>query len=376
MSPVGVNLTGGGARGSYQAGVLLGIGEILKKNGQLGHHNPLKIWSGSSAGAINATYCAAQADDLYRTTQGLAKLWSQIKPNQVYLTDLMSLGANSARWIRDLSFGPLFKKKLANSLLDTSPLLQLLNENIPFENIQYCIDKGYLNGLTCSAYCFNNSKTISFIQAKDDVSWDRPRRASQKTMIHAEHIMASCSIPLLFPPTTIQGQYYGDGGFRNTTPMSPTLHLGAQKILMIGVRYQGIEDDIQNTEPGVAKVAGSMLNALFFDNLDVDIERINHINEMIQALDQNIVTQRSDYSSIDYKVIRPSANIAKLASQSSDKSFPKMLQFLLDGLGSKKDTADLSSYILFDSSFTNQLIELGYADLMARRDEIEAWICQ
>jgi NTE family protein len=377
MKTIGINLNGGGARGSYQAGVLLALGQILKTRNLLGEKNPIKIWSGASAGAINATFCAANADDLFKATEKLALLWREIQPNQVYRTDALSLSKNSVRWIRDLTFGSFFQSKLAQSLLDTSPLLALLNEKIRFSQIQNNLERKIIDSLSCTAYCFNTNKTVSFVQGQSP-SWQRSRRHSVAQDITAQHVLASCSIPLLFPLTPLEGQHYGDGGFRNTAPTAPVIHQGAQKILMIGVRYQGPKTKEAQTsfeEPGVAKVAGAILHALFFDNIDLDLERLELVNEIIHSVHQSIQTERSDYSPIDYKNISPSKDIAKIAEQCSKEGFPKMVQYLIDGLGTRKDTADLSSYLLFHSTFTKQLVDLGYADTIQRKDEIEEWIC-
>lgn len=377
MKTVGINLNGGGARGSYQAGALMALGQILKKRNLLGEKNPLKIWSGASAGAINATYCASYSQDLFKATENLATLWREIQPQHVYRTDMVSLGKNSARWIRDLTFGSLFQKKLAQSLLDTAPLLTLLNDKIKYAQIQKNIDSTIIRSLSCNAYCFSTNKTVSFVQGECP-PWERSRRISVATKITANHVLGSCAIPMLFPLVPIRDQYFGDGGFRNTAPTAPVIHQGAQKILMIGVRYQSTETDKDHTsyeEPGIAKLAGSILNALFFDSIDLDLERLNLVNEIIQTVHQPIQTQRSDYSAIDYKLISPSQNIAKIAENSGKEGFPKMVQFLIDGLGTRKDTADLASYLLFHPTFTQQLVELGLKDTLERKDEIEDWLC-
>ncbi len=377
MKSMGLLLSSGGARGSYQAGALRALGHILKKNKLEGSRNPFKIWSGASAGAINAAFCAASPQQsLSQSTEELAKLWADIQPQQVYRTDVLSLSRNSAKWIRDLTLGSLAQKKLAQSLLDASPLRHLLNKNISFSHLQKNIQSQFITSISCTAYCFDSSKTVSFVQG-DSPDWQRSNRHSLKQIISAEHILASCSIPLLFSPTVLDNQHYGDGGFRNMAPSAPIIHQGAQKILMIGVRYQnpGTQTTTpQNKHPGVAKIAGSMLNALFFDTIDLDLERLNLINEIIQTLKGPIKTQRSDYSPIDYKLIRPSQDISKMAEACPKDGFPKMLQFLIDGLGTRQDTADLSSYLMFHPSFTRPLIELGYNDTMAQHDEIEAWI--
>ncbi len=386
MKTIGINLHGGGARGSYQAGVLMALGQILKKRSLLGDKNPFKIWSGTSAGAINAAFSASQATDLEFSGEQLAKIWQEITPEQIYRTDLLSLSKNSAKWIRDLSFGSLFQKKLAQYLLNATPLISLLNKKIHFQQIQENIEQNIIQSLSCTAYCFNTSKTVSFVQGNSP-SWKRSNRHSVHETIGASHILASCSIPMLFPLTKIKNQYFADGGFRNTAPSSSVIHQGAQKILMVGVRYQPINDDPPDdqptadptvflSEPGVAKVAGSMLNALFFDNIDLDLERLELVNEIIQSVHRSIQTKRSDYSALDYQLIRPSQDIAKVAESCSQQGFPRVLQFLMDGLGSRQDTADLSSYLLFHPSFTKPLVDLGYKDTMQKREELEDWICK
>lgn len=378
MKTIGINLHGGGARGSYQAGVLKALGQILKKRNLLGSKNPVKIWSGTSAGAINAAFCASQATDLEYAGEQLAKIWQEITPEQIYRTDLLSLSKNSAKWIRDLTFGSLFQKKLAQYLLNATPLISLLNKKIHFQQIQENIDQNIIQSLSCTAYCFNTSKTVSFVQGSSP-AWKRSNRHSVHETIGASHILASCSIPMLFPLTKIKNQYYADGGFRNTAPSSSVIHQGAQKILMVGVRYQPVDNDdspVFLSEPGVAKVAGSMLNALFFDNIDLDLERLELVNEIIQSVHKSIETKRSDYSALDYQLIRPSQDIAKIAETCSQQGFPKVLQYLIDGLGSRQDTADLSSYLLFHPSFTKPLVELGYRDTLQKCDELEDWICK
>ncbi len=355
----------------------MALGQILEKRKLLGDKNPFKIWSGTSAGAINAAFCTSQAADLKIAGEQLAKIWQEITPEQVYRTDLISLSTNSAKWIRDLTFGSLFQKKLAQYLLNATPLITLLNKKIHFPQIQKNIDHQLIRSLSCTAYCFNTAKTVSFVQGNSP-SWQRTNRHSTATTISAAHILASCSIPMLFPLTRINNQFFADGGFRNTAPTSSIIHQGAQKVLMVGVRFSPTnltEQTVSLNEPGVAKVAGSMLNALFFDNIDLDLERLDLVNEIIQSVNKSIKTKRSEYSAIDYQLIRPSQDIAKIAESCSSKGFPKVLQFLMDGLGSRQDTADLSSYLLFHPSFTKPLVDLGFRDTLEKADELEEWIC-
>ena len=205
LSDFGINLTGGGARGAYQAGALMGIQEILKSQGLTGKKNPFQYWSGVSAGSINACYCAAGIEDLEGTIFRLTKLWADIQPQKVYCTDFTTVSKNGAKWVRDLTFGPILKKKIARSLLDTKPLWSLIRDNIDFSAIEVALQNGYAKGIACSAYSYNDNRIVTFLQSKESVQWNKARRYSKQLQLTAEHVVASCAIPILFPSIPING---------------------------------------------------------------------------------------------------------------------------------------------------------------------------
>lgn len=369
----GINLTGGGARGSYQAGALKAMSEVLTEQNLTGIDNPFRNYCGASAGAINATYCASKANDLPLATTDLVELWKNISPDQVYNTDFMSLSRNAYKWTRDLTLGSFFDNKLAHSLLNTSPLWNLVSQ-IDFDNIQKNIDSGLLNALACSSYSYANDQTITFMQSKQDISWNKPRRSSVKANIQKEHIMASCAIPLLFPAIQLTDSFYGDGSFRNTSPLSAIIHMGSTKSLIIGVRGPNeLASSSYKANPGVAKVSGLILNALFFDTVDIDLERALQINEFIDSLKADINTNRSNYTKLDFHIVRPSRDISKIAREQS-KNIPRLVKFLIGTLGTIEESSDLASYLLFVPQFTGQLLELGYEDFYKQKDDFIRWL--
>ena len=253
MEDFGISLTGGGARGSYQAGVLKAFAEVLKEQGLTGSNNPFRNFTGVSAGAINASYCASRIDELDAAAGRLVDLWETISPKSVYQTDFASLSKIAMRWSRDLALGPLFKNKLARSLLDTKPLWDLVAQ-IDFDSIEKNLRSGALNALGISAYSYTDNRTITFLQTHKDILWDKPRRSSRKIDIQKEHVMASCAIPLLFPAIPVKDEYFGDGGFRNMSPISPVIHMGSKKILVIGVRGQDeFSERFYHIEPALQK---------------------------------------------------------------------------------------------------------------------------
>ncbi|PIU01016.1 MAG: patatin family protein [Bdellovibrionales bacterium CG10_big_fil_rev_8_21_14_0_10_45_34] len=372
---LGISLTGGGARGSYQAGALLAVAEIIESLGF--PKNPISYWSGVSAGAINTCFMASAKASLLEQAQRLVDLWNTITPSKVYKTDAVSLGRNSVKWIKDLSFGGKFSKSRANFLLDTEPLKQYLKENIDFHQIHKNFEAQLFRGFSVSAYNYSEGKTVSYIIAPPEIGWQKRRRCSQHTKIDEQKVLASCAIPVLFPTVKVEGEYCADGSFRNLSPVSPLIHMGAKKLLVIGVRgpheLSGIGLD---QPPGIARISGQILNALFFDTLDVDIERIHHINEMLSAIKSDLVTDRSDYTLVDFQVIRPSHDIAKLVVERNLSHFPTTVEFLLAGLGSKEETSELASYILFEKTFTRELLDLGYNDVRKDKAAIQHWLTQ
>ncbi|MBT8140253.1 MAG: patatin-like phospholipase family protein [Gammaproteobacteria bacterium] len=364
---LGLSLTGGGARGAYQAGAVKGIAEILADSGA--GNNPFSYYAGISAGAINASFCAASTQHFATTAGQLHDLWFNIEPGQVYRTDAASLGRIGFGWLRDVSLGSWVKKKLAKELLDASPLRELLASNIDFSNIQGRIESCELRGFTCSALGYGDQKVVSFVQGDGSYShWQRPRRYSAEVDINVEHVLASCAIPLLFGPVKIGDAYYGDGTLRNTAPVSPILHLGCNNVIFIGVRYMGPEQQHTPTHPPtVAKVLGTIMNGLFFDTLDVDIARLEQINRLVDNHDARATERR-----VNHLFIRPSQDITELAHDVASDSLPTLVRHLLGGLGDSDDTSELASYLLFESAYTQKLLALGYQDAMAKKQEVEA----
>lgn len=364
---LGLSLTGGGARGAYQAGAVKGIAEVLHEAGA--EDNPFAYYAGISAGAINATYCAASKADFPATAATLYQLWENIEPSQIYRTDAVSLGRIGFGWLRDVSLGSLVRKKLAKEMLDATPLRELLEREIHFDNIEQRIESGALRGLTCSALNYSDQKVVSFVQGDDSYEhWQRPRRYSTEVDFNAAHVLASCAIPLLFRPVKLDTCYYGDGTLRNTAPVSPILHLGCNHIIFVGVRYLGPQQIQAPTHaPTVAKVLGTIMNGLFFDTLDVDIARMEQINRLVENNDAAEYERR-----INYLFIRPSRDLTEYAHEVAGDRLPSLVRYLLGGLGDEGDTSELASYLLFESTYAQKLLELGYGDALAQRSEIEA----
>ncbi|MGB5325622.1 MAG: patatin-like phospholipase family protein [Pseudomonadales bacterium] len=364
---LGLSLTGGGARGAYQAGAVKGIAEILA-DAHAGK-NPFAYYAGISAGSINATFCAASKTDFSSTAERLHDLWASIEPSQIYRTDAASLGRIGFGWLRDVSLGSLVKRKLAKELLDASPLRELLASKIDFDHIEERIASGELRGLTCSALNYSDQKVVSFVQGDDSYQhWQRPRRYSKEVDFDVEHVLASCAIPLLFRPVKLDGAFYGDGTLRNTAPAGPILHLGCNNIIFVGVRYLGPQHIEPPTHPPtVAKVLGTIMNGLFFDTLDVDIARLEQINRLVENNDATAQERR-----INHIFIRPSRDLGEFAHEIAGDKLPTLVRFLLGGLGDAADTSELASYLLFESTYAQKLLALGYKDALAQRAEIEA----
>jgi NTE family protein len=368
-------LSGGGARGAYQAGVLTAIAEIVSKHNI---QSPFQVYTGVSAGAINTAYMAAGAHEFALTAQRLASLWGNIHSEMVFKTDAVSLGKIGLSWMGELSFGGLTGGSHGKSLLDTSPLGDLIRNNINFSKIKENIEQGLLRSVAVTALDYKTSETITFVEGHQEVPhWKRSRRHSETTHLQADHIVASSAIPLLFTPGKVDERFFGDGCVRNLMPLSPALHLDASSLMVVGVRkveQTAYEERVlrNNNAPSVARVVNVILNSVLLDGIEVDIERLNRINNFLKEIPDQY-HNNLNFKTIHHVWIHPSEDIGLIAASMARK-LPRVIRYLLKGLGPLEDASEIVSYLLFEPEFCSRLIEIGYKDAMVQQDAITEFL--
>jgi NTE family protein len=378
---LGLVMTGGGARGAYQAGVLKRIGEIPRVR-ELG--NPFPIIGGSSAGAVNGGGLAVGCDEFTFVTKVLAKMWAELRPSDIFRCDALAQARNSITWILDLSFGAVLGGGNARSLLDASPLRDFLRSHLDTSRIQDNIRRGYLYAIAISATNYNSGKSYLFIQGmKGHPIWNRSRRVTLATKITTDHIYASAAIPLVFQPLRLKtakgSAYFGDGCVRLQQPLSPVIRLGAERVFGIGVRGESLEhreEAADDTEPSLAQVLGVLFNVMFLDHLATDVEHLERLNNLLR--EGHISPSRADSTekmrALATLLVTPSVDLTELARQ-HQKDMPYLIQYFVNGLGRDAVAcADLMSYLLFTPRYTRALIDIGYNDANRRIDEIEDFI--
>jgi NTE family protein len=378
---LGLVMTGGGARGAYQAGILKRIGEIkrIQKRG-----NPFPIIGGASAGAINGSALAAGSDDFAVATQIIASIWSDLEPSDIFHCDFLSQAQNSLTWIMDLSFGALIGGGNARSLLDATPLRDFLAKHLRCHRIRNNIQRGYLYALAISATNYTSGKSYLFIEGKKGhPMWNRSRRVTLATKITVEHVCASAAIPLVFQPVKLKTahgtSFFGDGCVRLQQPLSPVIRLGAQRVFAIGVRCENLEhqkEPLDQKDPSLAQVMGVLFNVMFLDHLATDIEHLERLNKLLRSghISQSGLDDCEEMRPLEYLLMTPSVDLAELARQ-HQKDMPYLIQYFVNSLGrDSASCADLMSYLLFTSKYTKDLIEIGYRDAEERIDEIEAFL--
>jgi NTE family protein len=369
---LGLVLSGGGARGAYQAGVLSGIAEIAAAKRK---SNPFQVVTGVSAGAVNAAGLVAWPGDFIEATDQLVKNWTTITASDVFKTDAVTAGRLGFKFLIDTALGSMKEKKMARSLLDTAPLREYLAERIPFEKLESRFREDGVQSLALTAMNYTNAHSITFVQGlHKTLMWDRSRRKSVQARIGVEHVMASSAIPIFFPPVSVGDDFYGDGCLRNTAPLSPAIHLGSDRILVIGVRRPDhlAKPPPSDVSPSLARVTGVILNALLMDAVEFDMERLGRINQTVDMIPAG-VRSGLELRKIEYLWIRPSQDIGSIAAGLYER-LPSVIRYLVAGLGSQKESSELTSYLLFDPEFCGELVRLGRQDALASKDDITKFL--
>ena len=366
MKPrAGLVLTGGGARAAYQVGVLKAVRDLLGSPAK----NPFPIVCGTSAGAINAASLAASADDFTRAVGNLLEFWEHMRCDLIYRTDAWHILKSGARWLGAMM---LLSRRNPVSLLDNEPLRGLLEKHLNFGKIQEHIDSGALYAACVTASGYTSGQSVSFFQGGSGLEgWARNQRIGAAVSLRLEHLLASAALPFLFPAVKVHREYFGDGSMRQIAPVSPALHLGADRVLVVGTGRQSAEQarERSNVYPSLAQVAGHALNSIFLDSLMVDIERLERINRTVRLIPPE-ARKDSTLRPIRVLFVTPSQPLERLASRFIHE-LPRSVRFLLRPTGAlNRSGSNLASYLLFEQSFCRALIDLGYQDTAGREAEV------
>lgn len=368
---IGIVMMGGGARAAYQVGVLRAIVDMRPKNSP----SPFDIISGTSAGAINAVSLACVAGNFQLAVMRINHVWRNFEINHVFRGDMRGIFSTLLKWVGVKIFAGSDKSNPLY-LLDRKPLADLLAKHLKFDDIQKSIDNKYIHAISVTASGYTSGQSVTFYQADHGIKrWVRSRRVGCRENITLDHLMASSAIPLMFAPVRINREYFGDGSMRQMAPLSSTLHLGADRILVIGNRNELVEQATRedfDEKPSLSQIAGHVMNSIFLDSLEADIERLDRINNTVSLIPENILKQKNiGLRKVESLLISPSEDLGDMA-QPYISHLPFTLRLLLGNVSTRKEQgSSLVSYLMFQKDYCRSLIRLGYKDAMSQRDKIE-----
>ena len=368
----GLVLAGGGARAAYQVGVLRAIANILPKEME----QPFPIITGTSAGAINALGLAGRPGVFRNRVRTLAAIWGSLASEDIYRTDALGVARNAVRIGWSLLWSRT-ERRQALALLDNTPLRGLLNEVVSFDYVDTAIASGELEAIAVTAMNYSNGQSTTFYQGQAHLTpWRRTHRYSQPCQLGIDHLLASSALPTLFPATPLGDDFYGDGALRQTRPLSAAIHLGADRLLIIGVSEQGGAfggDQESAVAPTIPQVIGQLLNAVFLDSTETDLDSLKRINSLLEPLSarQLVDAGLSHLRVIDSLTISPSRSLGALAREYIHE-LPGSTRWFLERAGSikKSGSGGALSYILFEQGYCQRLMALGYEDAMEKSAEI------
>lgn len=367
---VALVMGGGGARAAYQVGFLRALARVRPDF-------DFPIITGVSAGGINAAHLAAHPGNFAEAVEDLTQLWESLTLDQVFRVDARHLVVNSLRWVLQLASGGMTGRPRIRSLVDTTPLRLFLSKALgcgpdgSIPGIEANVRSGRLHALAISTSSYSTGRSVTWVQGARAREWKRPQRKAQRTSINVDHVMASAAIPLFFPAIPIGDEWYGDGGIRLSAPLSPALHLGAERIMAISTRFDRLaseaEQPVITGYPPPAQVIGSLMNSIFLDLLDQDAWRVETMNRLLRMIDPE---KRRELKIIRLITLRPSRDLGQL-SREYERGLPRAFRFLVRGLGTRETKSpDLLSFLLFDPGYLRLLMELGERDGEARMGEV------
>lgn len=366
---VGLVLTGGGSRSAYQVGVLLALSELLPRA-----RNPFQVIVGTSAGAVAASVIGAEAPHWHRAVAGLERVWANFRSEQVFRVDPIHMLRAGLHWVLALLSGGLVLSP-PKSMLDNTPLRELLSVHVDLSGIRRSIARGHLRAFALCSTSYLTGQSVAFYDGIPSITdWSRVQHMGRRTELTLDHVMASAAIPLLFPPMRLGEEYFGDGAMRQLNPLSPAIHLGADRLLIIGVRARGdagvLADHACPVMPTPGEIFGYMLDTLFTDQIYGDLEQLERINQLVRLAPGAAHGLRP----VETLMLAPSIDPREIAARHADQ-MPQALRTLLRVIGGRDTSGyQLASYLTFEAPYTRALVELGYRDAMDSRGTLLAFM--